>query len=288
MRYKKHVENLIVFQNRFYDDKSGELLSPLLTQNYEIIQGADSYYLSGFEIGKHNQVCDFEITYVAQGKIKISTEVDSDLVEKGEGYISFLSEHHALSSNQSARFISYAFNVKKDSPVFQLFQKVKEKYSPISNRKIQASSFFSTLTDIIQEFYSLESTESVYAIDSLTTDLIVKLARYGKQNVQNDLMDTKELIARIVTFLDDNYLSITSLVDVANIFGYSYNYMYKLFAKYHNLTISEYINSKKMDFAKEYLLTHSVTQTSEKLGYTSLYNFSRAYKKYFGKSPKSK
>ena len=98
-------------------------------------------------------------------------------------------------------------------------------------------------------------------------------------------MATKELFARLLNYFDENFLTIQSLDEVATRFGYSYNYLYKLFAKFNNSTPIAYLNAKKMDFAKEYLKTHSVTKTAEKLGYTSPYNFSRAYKKYFGSSP---
>lgn len=288
MRYKKYAENLIVFQNRFYDEKSGATISPVLTQNYEIVQAADSYYLADFEIGRHKQYCDFEITFVSYNKLNVSTNSQSDLAQKNDAYLSFSGDTHSLSSNASTRFIAYAFNVKKNSPIYPLFEKVKNKFKDISSRKLTIPSINGVLTSLMREFYSINSAEMEFAIDQMTTDLLVKLARFGQKDDETDLFDNKELFARVLNFIDENYLLLQSLDEIGARFGYSYNYIYKLFLRYNGKSPSDYITSLKMDFAKEYLLSHSVTQTSEKLGYTSPYNFSRAYKKHFGKSPKSK
>ncbi len=286
MRYKKSTENLIVFQNKFYDEVSGTPTAPVVTQNYEIVQGADSYYLSTFEINAHKQYCDFEITFCLSNKMQVSTDQISEILSKNDCYLSFSGDIHTLNSPSVTRFLTYAFNVKKDSPIFELFQKVKSRFFPIHERKLTAPVLCSVLTGLIKEFYNMDSAETIYALDEMTTDLLVRLSRFGKEDVESDLFDAKELFARILNFVDENFLVIQSLDEIATRFGYSYNYIYKLFIKFNKTTPMSYLNAKKMDFAKEYLKSHSVTQTSDLLSYTSPYNFSRAYKKYFGSSPR--
>ncbi len=71
-------------------------------------------------------------------------------------------------------------------------------------------------------------------------------------------------------------------------FGYDYQYITKIFKKAFGVCIREYILSKKMKHAKELLTggSKSVVEVSELLGYAVPNNFSRAFKKQYGISPK--
>ena len=79
-----------------------------------------------------------------------------------------------------------------------------------------------------------------------------------------------------------------SLDDFAKRFSYSKFYLEKKFKAVFGISLIEYRNQKRMDYANQLLQKHSVTEVANELGYTSIYSFSRAYKKHFGFSPKKR
>ncbi|MBQ8400054.1 MAG: AraC family transcriptional regulator [Clostridia bacterium] len=77
-----------------------------------------------------------------------------------------------------------------------------------------------------------------------------------------------------------------SLDDFAKRFSYSKFYLEKKFKSVFGISLIEYRNQKRMDYANQLLQKHSVTRVADELGYTSIYSFSRAYRKHFGYSPR--
>ena len=66
-------------------------------------------------------------------------------------------------------------------------------------------------------------------------------------------------------------------------------YLRKLFLKYRNISPSNYLLKVRMKKAKMYLAEgYSVKEVSHSVGYRDVYQFSRAYKKYFGYPPTGK
>lgn len=69
--------------------------------------------------------------------------------------------------------------------------------------------------------------------------------------------------------------------------NYDYNYMSNLFTEVEANTITNYINSIKMEKAKELILFEDLTlsEVSEKLNYSNLSSFSSQFKKVTGFTP---
>jgi two-component system response regulator YesN len=77
-----------------------------------------------------------------------------------------------------------------------------------------------------------------------------------------------------------------SAESVARSFGYERTYLYRIFKKRYGTGIKEYIIKIRMDNARAFLLDgRSVAATAALIGYKDEFNFSRAYKKYFGIPP---
>ena len=55
--------NTITISNHFWDCSAGLPTAPVETQNYIIIQVAESYYKNHFSTPGHLQSCDLELTY---------------------------------------------------------------------------------------------------------------------------------------------------------------------------------------------------------------------------------
>lgn len=72
---------------------------------------------------------------------------------------------------------------------------------------------------------------------------------------------------------------------IAKQFNYSKYYLDRRFKKAYGISIMAYRNKMRMHTAKALLPYNSVSAVCEKLGYSSIFVFSRAFKNYFGYSP---
>jgi len=76
-----------------------------------------------------------------------------------------------------------------------------------------------------------------------------------------------------------------TLEDFENLFSYSKFHLEREFKKNYGIGIMAYRNNKRMSMAEKLLKNHSVSTVAEKLGYSSIYVFSRAFRQHFGISP---
>ena len=76
-----------------------------------------------------------------------------------------------------------------------------------------------------------------------------------------------------------------TLDDLEKQFSYSKYYLEKKFKSKYGVSLIAYRNQKRLETARAMLKYSSVSEVSEKLGYSSIYAFSRAYKLHFGTPP---
>ena len=75
------------------------------------------------------------------------------------------------------------------------------------------------------------------------------------------------------------------LEDIAKQFNYSKYYLDHCFKTAYGTSLIAYRNEKRMLLAKEMLENETVSSVSEKLGFSSIYVFSRAFHNFFGFPP---
>ena len=94
-------------------------------------------------------------------------------------------------------------------------------------------------------------------------------------------------IKRILQFIDQNYTEPITPESLSSRFSLSKEHICALFRKELGMTVSEYVNTVKLNHAVELLSNSSmnVSQISEYLGYSSVYYFSKLFKRRYGISP---
>ncbi|OAS23559.1 response regulator transcription factor [Paenibacillus oryzisoli] len=145
----------------------------------------------------------------------------------------------------------------------------------------------------VHERFLFEETERTSAFNTFHT--LGELRHYLKSYAA----DTKQLISEhanlgetVITVAEsivrEHYSRDLQLAEVANRVSMNYSYFSKLFKERTGLTFTAYLTKFRMEEAQKLLKdpTLRINEISEKVGYGNLYHFSRAFKNYFGVSPK--
>lgn len=126
-------------------------------------------------------------------------------------------------------------------------------------------------------FIKKETEPTIYI--SLIYQLIYHLF---SNNVNNN-----DVIVKLLHYIDLNFANDLSVEDISMQFCFEKSYLYKLFKKRVGFSIKEYIIKTRIEQAQILLQNgYSVSNSAFAVGYKDPFNFSKAFKKYCGYSPK--
>ena len=99
--------------------------------------------------------------------------------------------------------------------------------------------------------------------------------------------DGADRLSEIKRYVKYNYMKDISAGGIAKDFGIDRSHLYRMFKQRYAKGIKEYITEVRMAHARELLmLGNRVADTAFMVGYHDEFNFSKAYKKYFGYAPR--
>lgn len=276
-------EQTTIYKSHFWNYNTGPA-APYETQNYTLVQVAESYYRNNFSIPEHKQCCDIEITHALTNGLFCAADDVEEPVDKQHFYLSLRNDNHRLYSRCSCRFQTLAIDVK-DGPCLPLLREIQKKYH--TKRCGHLPDIAALLTSVVAEYLFSPSEFSALSLDSLITTILLHLIRLDSPSAGSKLLSTEETVLSMINYIDLHFLEICSLDELSPRLGYTYGHLCKLFKKQAGITPNEYLLSRKMEYAAR-LLTDgmSMAQIAELLGYSTPYNFSRAFKKQYGIAPK--
>ena len=95
-----------------------------------------------------------------------------------------------------------------------------------------------------------------------------------------------DVLQNIIQFIDDNSDKVITVNDLANKFYMSPSWIVHTFKNTLNISITQYINRRRITYAQKLLLAGiSAHKAAELCEYENYTTFFRQYKKYLGKSP---
>lgn len=106
--------------------------------------------------------------------------------------------------------------------------------------------------------------------------------------VNSNALDQKDIFELLVKYLHKHYRQEISFQEIASKFGFSAEYLGKIFKKYSGLTLSKYLTRLRMNEAKHLLVSHpnmEIQKIGELVGYKDSFYFSRAFKSHTGIQP---
>jgi AraC-like DNA-binding protein len=134
-------------------------------------------------------------------------------------------------------------------------------------------------------FDKLEGLRSVHGLEEWTKESFMNCIANPAST--SDGINNRDLIDRVVKFIDLHYMEDIGLNTIADYVYFSPSYLGKVFKEVSGYNFSDYIIKVRMEKAAKLILDSNtkLTDIMEKVGYYSIQGFSRVFKSYFKCSP---
>ena len=146
-----------------------------------------------------------------------------------------------------------------------------------------SSTVHSLLNEIMREQEKNDALHEAVMENLLNTLLLIIM----RSTAASPKPETQSRMAKVVSYIENNYQNELRLSDIAAQFYVSEYYLCHEFKKYTNRTIVQYINTLRILHAQRLIAETDLnfTKIAEKIGFSSLTHFNRTFKSIVGKSP---
>lgn len=240
----------------------------------------------------------YELIYVASGKLTIQSEDFCGELEKNKLIIHRENENHSLTCDKDSTptviiigFTCYGKGIEKfsktpisltDADVKKLAEIIKEA------RNVFAPPYNVPVYDMKKKKNAPFGAEQMLKI--LLEYFLIGLMRKSIDNISAEEANAVERVnvLEIIDYIKDNFLEKITLDELAFIFKTNRSTLCKEFKNFTGMTITEYINDKKLRLAKLKVsnTNKTFTEIADDLNFESIHYFTRFFKKMTGLSPK--
>ena len=259
-----------------YSNISSSLdISEIYTKFYQ--EKGTNYNFSG---EKHSY---WELTYVDKGELLTTIDGVSYHLKQGDLIFYAPMQFHTQSTFEKISSSHLTINFKMNFNHADL----------LCNKifSLKRDSYF-IVTKLIEEL----SNDNLYSNDlslCYLKQLIIQMLRldnshfHSKPTTHMQQTYENELLNDILLYIDDNIYEKISVSTLCDHFCISTSMLHSLFRKNMNNTAKNYINELKLSKSKELIRnsTHTLSEISEMLGFSSIHYFSKKFKSYFNISP---
>ena len=268
--------------------------NPRIINDLLLYQIGEMFCANGF-IEPHFHGNLYEFSYILSGEGYIATNAIESKVEKGDLYLSMPYELHKITSSETnpLRYCFIAFQFKENSPMDIIF-KSNQLTSLNENARLINNPYYG---DYFHELFAeIQSTAPYHEehFEYLLKSFALRVLREFLHTKNNSahythINNSKLLCFSIINYINEHLTDIQSLSDIATDLNYNYSYLSRTFQNTMGQSISSYYINKKLERAKQLLEEEQLTivEIVEKLHYSSLYVFSKAFKKQYGVSPRA-
>ena len=267
----------ITLDNPFnYSNISSSLdISEIYTKFYQ--EKGTNYNFSG---EKHSY---WELTYVDKGELLTTIDGVSYHLKQGDLIFYAPMQFHTQSTFEkiSSSYLTINFKMNfnhADLLCNKIFSLKRDSYF-IVTRLIEELSNDNLYSDDLSLCYLKELIIQMLRLDN--SHFHSKPTTHMQQTYENELLND------ILLYIDDNIYEKISVSTLCEHFCISTSMLHSLFRKNMNNTAKNYINELKLSKSKELIRnsTHTLSEISEMLGFSSIHYFSKKFKSYFNISP---
>lgn len=240
-----------------------------------------------YAVHLHRQL---ELIYVLSGSTTVTIEQQEFHLLPGQGVLVFPNQMHGLKNVDAGQNLLCIFEPDFCHSFRHFFQNKKPVHNNFSIDTLTGHSHIALkgLTGLAASMEKDRPTPSdaqMYAEGYLTlllADLLPLLPLQTRKNTE-DL----ELEQRLLLYLDGHYTEELSLESLSKEFGVSRFVLSRIFTEKLHTTFPDYVNSRRLDYARDLLLSTelSVTQIALDAGFGSSRTFFRAFQDSFHTTP---
>jgi len=168
-----------------------------------------------------------------------------------------------------------------------LFDLIALPYVVSVKEYVQVTELFKKLLS----YHHHEDLSSLFMIKSILFELlslyISNATLSNKENYFKPVNQYNEKISDILYYIEKNLSRPLNNETLANVLHFHPNHFIRFFKASVGVSPMRYINKLRMEKAKKMLVTSymSVTEIGEKVSYSNVFHFSKAFKQYMGYSP---
>ena len=241
--------------------------------------------------GNHFHKSYYEFTVVTEGEGTVYTNNMPVKVEKGDIYLSFPGDTHRIeSSAKDPMKYDFCSLYPKDPELQSKLSLLSGRLHSADSRLFRSNRISYLLPLAINEMQDLDKDFSQDIVNCVLWEMAVFAERILNKSFfegSETVSDKKILCYQMMDYINANLGSITSLKELSQKFGYSYNYLSATFKEVTSLNLIDFYNMQRLTFAKELILEKKLTleEIAHEVNFSTAYALSRAFKKYFQLSP---
>ena len=255
----------------------------------DILQIAELSVIRSGEIAEHIQHCD-EITYVVSGKATVYSGDTSFEMTAGQVHFIKKDQYHKIVADENQNFRYYCIGFLLN-PEFKEIEMFAEAISNLDYFLVEDEGNIKTLFGLLMNEFYIRDAESNIMIHFYFCQMLILLYRIlsGKSKEKLSKINdsaSNHAVYRALKYIDNNYIKITSIKQVATDLSYSEYYLSHVFKEKMDMTMKDYLMQKKIMTAIELLKGSNmcISEISDHLHFSSLHSFGVAFKRYTGMS----
>ena len=256
----------------------------------DLLQIGSSHFPPMAAIDLHKHTGYFELTVITYGHGSISANGNNVTVGQGDIFVSFPYDTHSITADgrEGMNYLFFAFFLN-DPSLLSDMDGIISLCTETEERIIHSDIAASLLTSAIAELGKERMHQRAY-LEALFTQIVIHVIRaFNKQEAAVFApKKQEELCYQVMDYINTHIYSITTLTEIADRFRYDYTYLSKIFTRTTSQSISEYYRQRRLEVARALIHEGALTfsEIAEKLQYSSIYSFSKAFKNQYGLSPR--
>ncbi len=276
MAHKFHLDNNFSQNLRYFGDIS-------------LLQIGIMHCAAGDVIGPHMHGSYFELTAVIDGEGFVYANNDKTAVKSEDIFVSGPFETHDIVSSKEnpLKFMFCAFNCN-DSELSKGLFELAEKFKAYCPRVIKNAALSGQLELALNKVNDTNDPLYEKFMHTLLTEIILLTLAAMNQNANAPRLISKaqEFCYQVMAYINNNVTELSSLRSLSEVFSYDYFYMSKTFRRTTGQTLSDYYTGVRLRTAKMYIEKgYSFADVAELLNFSSVYAFSKSFKRHFGITP---
>lgn len=264
---------------------------------HELIIPNESIPVKIFSFSAHNdlRIIPFhwhrsaEMLYVKRGQLNIW--MNKKKYELGQNDFIFINSKEAHSTQSPVDNEVIVLQIPGD--FLETFSNKESLYIHCNTIELSENKIFDNIRELLYQMYLYSERKDdayylkVYSLLFELGYILVKNFKVKEENIDINTQKYLDRLSEICKYIKVNYTENLYLNDVADEFGYTPQYLARMFQKYTGSTFLTYLNSIRLNAAFKQLMNTdlSILMIAEESGFSNVKSFNKLFKEAYGMTP---